>query len=234
MASLTTFILKPNRQQLWATLRAASTTPSSVVFSNLLAALQTSHYQHRTLPTFAVLQVINVRERPAKPTMLDSAQRNPQPLSLALHNASQDKLCFEDRHIRFCFRRYPLTSNVRVILALVNRLSRCTGCGRRLWNRYVHDALSIHGAGGALTVLHTEQKKQETQCPHSYEMHTRTNTKAQKQHGNTRRSILATASAQTDLLEKERPTSDRAYLAYETATGAMQSRQGRNYVRWCC
>jgi hypothetical protein len=73
---------------LWASLRAAQH-PLPIILSNLLAALQKSHYQCRTLPTFANFKAINVRESPAKPAMLDGAQRTPQPLSLAAHNAAR-------------------------------------------------------------------------------------------------------------------------------------------------
>lgn len=39
----------------------------------------------------------------------------------------------------------------------------------------------MHGADGALTVLHTEQKKQETQHQQRHGLNNRTNTMAQKE-----------------------------------------------------
>ena len=81
-------------------------------------SVTTSKLQQRTLPTPAILQAIKHRQSSAKPAELDGAQRTPQSVSLALHHKSQEKRYPDDRHIIFCIRTYPPSSDVRVILAL--------------------------------------------------------------------------------------------------------------------
>lgn len=64
----------------------------------------------------------------------------------------------------------------------------------------------VHGAAGALTVQHAEQKKQEIQRSHrhGFGLNTRFSTIARKQRIRGRGSILATARAQAGLPDEHK------------------------------